>query len=373
MPQNLQAVADELIVRAAIAFRNESRMPMLVNRDYDAQAQEKNDEIKIPIYAPMTIADVVPGTPSAAIELTPDTVSVKLDQWKESRWLMTDKEMAEVIDSRVVPEAAERAINALGDAIDLFCIRGLYRGSFSMATAASPATEADVIAQRKVLNILKAPRANRRLVVSDTIEAELLARDIMARFDARGDTAGLIEASLGRKYQFDLYSNGQLPLHTAGNPTGWTVTGAHAAQVSANGGTSTVVCAGTGAFLAGDRLTFAGHSQTYVVVSIPAGGLEVAPRLQAALINTEVITITNDGATHQIGGLAFHRNAFVFALRPLSSQGHPAVIESVATDPVTGVTLRLEVVREHKRNVWQLDVLWGGKILYPEAVSRLKD
>ncbi len=374
MAQDIQKIADILIVQAAIAFRNMSQMPMLVNRSYDAAAVAKNKEIDVPIWMPMTVNDVVPGTPSAATDLTPDVAKVIMDQWKETRWLMSDKEMAEVQDSRTVPEALQRGLIALGDTIDLFILKAMYQGGYTKQAWTSTATVADIVDARKSLNVNKAPRQTRRLVLSDTIEAELLKLQDFYNVEKVGDTTALREASLGRKFQFDIFSNGQLPTHTAGTASGWTVNGNQAAQISQSGGYSTIaVTAGTGAFLAGDRITFASHAQQYSVIKPGTTSIEVVPRLQVAITNTSAISVVNDGATHVIGGLAFQQLAYVFALRPLSSQNHPSVIESQATDPVTGVTLRMEVTRPHKQLVWCLDVLYGGKVIYPEAIVRLSD
>jgi hypothetical protein len=374
---DLQKVADILIMEAAIAFRKRSRMPLLVNRNYDGQAAQPNKRIDVPVYNTLSTSNVTAGTPSTAIDITPDVVSLQLDQWKETRFIMSDKEMAEVGQNRVLPEAVSRGIIALSDGMDSFILGQMRLAAYTVETAESSAALSDIINMRKGLNANLVPRDERRLVVSNDIESEFLLLPEFTRVDASGESEGLREGSLGRRLGFDIFGNDNLAVaHTNGNGATFTVNGGHTAEPTQSGGTSQLaVTAGTVTWQDGDLFTIAGDTQQYIIVSGAAGATwEIAPRLQVTTSGGENITRTATWDSNlNVGALAFHRLAYIFATRPVSSQNHPAVIESQAQDPVSGVTLRVEAVRGHKQLEWTIDVLYGGTVLYPEAIAQLRD
>jgi hypothetical protein len=72
--------------------------------------------------------------------------------------------------------------------------------------------------------------------------------------------------------------------------------------------------------------------------------------------------------------LVFHRDAFAFANRPLVATTLDVQLGNqiiAMTDPQTGVTLRLEVSRQYKQTVWELDILWGAELIRPALAARI--
>ena len=68
----------------------------------------------------------------------------------------------------------------------------------------------------------------------------------------------------------------------------------------------------------------------------------------------------------------FNRKAFAFVNRPLTEQGTGfGNMVQMVQDQLTGLTLRLEVTREHKRNRWSFDILFGSGIIRPEFGCRI--
>jgi hypothetical protein len=70
-------------------------------------------------------------------------------------------------------------------------------------------------------------------------------------------------------------------------------------------------------------------------------------------------------ASHAVN-LAFQFGAFTFADRPLASATTTRTMLGskivMATDPVTGMSLRLEVTRQNKQTQWSFDHLYGAKL-----------
>ena len=384
MPNDLQEIADILITEASAAFRKASRMAMLVNRDYQNEAAERNKRIDVPIYQSMPVTDVTAGQQGTVTPITPEVVQVTLANWKQVQFKLSDKERAEVRDNRIIPPVVLRGISALADKVDQFIIAGMEAAAF-LCTALGQPAGTDVVKLSKELNDWNVPDANRNLVVSNQVHADLLGLAEFSRYDAVGDTDALRDGSLGRKYGFSIYRNGHLGLtHTAGT-LATTATGDHAAEPMQSGGTSIVTVGASAGITAGDRIYFenpgnhknplGGTLVAYAVVSVPsATTIEIAPRLRYAVANgDDVLIYTTDEETYKLGALAFHQDAYIFCTRPLSSHGHPSTIESTATDPISGITLRTEVSRQYKENIWSIDILYGGKVLYPEGIARAKD
>ena len=122
-------------------------------------------------------------------------------------------------------------------------------------------------------------------------------------------------------------------------------------------------------------LSLAGHTQTYVVtvgVSLDATGVavSVSPSLQAGVADAAAVDVR---ASH-IVNLAFHRDAFALAMRPLTAGTADLSLGNQIlsmTDAQTGLSLRLEVSRQYKQTVWEFDVLWGVKLVRPELAVRI--
>ena len=82
------------------------------------------------------------------------------------------------------------------------------------------------------------------------------------------------------------------------------------------------------------------------------------------------VTVTPSHVVH----LAFHRDAFALAMRPLSAGTQDLSLGNQIlsmTDAETGISLRLEISRQYKQTVWEFDVLWGVKLVRPELAVRI--
>lgn len=355
-----------------MALRQRSIMPLLVNRGYEVIAGQRGSSVDVPIPAAIAVQDVTAANvPPATADVAPTSVNIPLDQWKEAPFYLTDKDMMEAMDG-TIPMQASEAIKAIANTVDSY-ILGLYKSfyGFSGTAGTTPfATDtSDATNIRAILNKQLAPLDDRRFVVDPDAEAKALNLRAFQDASFSNSALGLLEGQINRKMGFDWFMDQNMPTHTAGTGTGYLINNGPGYAI----GVKTVtVNTGTGTLLAGDIITFAGHTQTYVVVSSVGGGtvtsITFEPGLVVAVANSVAIT---KKASHVVN-LAFHRDAIAFASRPIlgAAEGLGSIMQS-AVDPVSGLTLRLEVSREYKRTRWAYDMLYGGQVIRRELGARL--
>lgn len=410
MANNLLDILPKILARALLALREAAVMPRLVNGDYSADAAKKGATIDVPIPSAVGTQDVVPSnTPPTPGNTVSETVPIPLNYWKQNVPIhLTDKELVE-IDARdaFLPMQMSEAIRALANDVNLSIhkeYRGPVRGVFGVEGTAGTTPFGTSIGVksatqvRKVLNKQVCPKDNRRGVLDFDAEAQALELDAFNDASTTLSAEVKIEGEIGRKFGIDWVADDAVVTHVAGTLDD----GGGDAEAVLDGGfaigidiididNSTL----TGTLVNGDIITFANHSQTYVVVDNPASpqftlatdnqagtvgvytadtnaiaGLKFFPALVAAVVTSEVMVLT---ATHVVN-LVFHRDAIAFATRPLVQSTQDMALGSQIMsmqDPVTGLVLRLEVSRQHKQVVWEFDILWGTRLIRAELAARL--
>lgn len=365
MANTLTTVMPKLLAQGLMALRQNCVMPRLVNHEYDAMAGSKGSSIDVPIPSAITAVAVTPAnTAPSTADVTTDKVTISLDQWYEAPFYMTDKDMQEVM-AGVIPMQASEAVKAIANQINSY-ILSFYTEVYGFAgTAGTTPFATDLAAAqaaRRVLGQQLAPTNDRRIVLDPLAEEKALGNRAIQDASWRNDGgASLREGQIGRSLGFDWFMDQAIPTHTAGTAAGATTNSAgYAVGVK----TVTLASAGTGTILVGDVITFAGQTQTYRVVTGDAdvsngGTVTFEPGLAAAIpASNTAITLK---ASHTVN-LAFQRDWFAFATRPFADADASGLGKFVSmVDPVSGLALRLEVTREHKRTRWSFDALYGGK------------
>ena len=366
MPNQHEAVIPQLLAQGLLALRENTVMPWLVNNSYEAMAAEKGASIDIPIPSAIAAQEVQPNNVAPTTgDIQPTSVTLQLDRWFEAPFYLTDKDYMEVM-SGTIPMQASEAIKSLANRVDQD-ILGLYQDVYGVwgtpGTTPFASDTKDATGVRKVLSNQLAPLDDRRMVIDTDAEANALNLRAFQDMSFSGDARGIIEGQINRKLGFDWFMDQNVPSHTAGNASGYTVSGDVAA-----GETSVTLGAGTGDFNVGDVITFAGHNQTYTVVSWSSPTVTVSPALKSAVADTAAVTLISS----HVVNLGFHRDAFAFASRPLAdnTDGLGNLITS-AGDTVSGLSLRLEVSREHKRTRFSYDILYGCTTARAELACRL--
>lgn len=382
MPNILQDIVPILVAQGLQTLRAACVMPRLVNTDYSNTPANQGDVVNLYIPSAATVQDVAPtAAPYQAPDMQPVRSPIPLNRWRRSGFFLTDKEQEEIVGGVQSRQTAE-AVKALAQDINAFIFSRYTRIYGYVGTAGTTPFASDVTGAtnaRAQLNRQLAPLADRRLVLDVNAEANALALPAFAQAQAIGSAQTVIEGTLGRRYGFDVAMDQQVPTHvstplTAGAAT---VNGAQAVNAgSTDGGRTGTVSinkiTNASNLVAGDVISFAGDPNTYVVTAnttLAVGNttVPIAPALQVAKAGSEVMTLR---ASHVVN-LAFHRDCFGFVSRPLQTSNQNTVEMMSVADPVSGVALRMEVVRQNKQTLFDFDVLYGAACVRPELGVRL--
>ena len=377
MANTLTNILPKILARGLLNFREQVTMARLVNRDYGAEAKKKGSTIDIPISVANTVTDVTPSpTKPAFVDNAPGLVQITLANWRQAAFHLKDDEMVKIDKSaHFMPMQVHEAIRALaGDINDKIWLeyKGVYNHVGAAGTTPFGTNQQEIVDARKKLHENQVPKPTRRAVWDYDAEAEALMLATFADVEKVGERNVKIEGELGRKYGFDNYTDDAVATHTlAAAGTQDIQAGGHTA------GSETIDVDGTTLTIAvvGDIFTIAGDTQQYVVTSAVTNGADdytygIAPPLALTNSGTELVTFV---ATHVVN-MAFHREAFAFANRPLLENTAALALGSKiisATDPDTGISLRLEVSRAHKAIVWEFDILYGTGLPRPYAATRV--
>lgn len=362
-----------LMARSLMVLRQQCVMPRLVNHDLANIPMEMGDAVNLSIPSALTVEDVVPGKdPITPQDSAPSKVTVTLNQWKKTNFHLTDKERGNIIGG-IPGGQSDEAVKALANNVNAYLF-SLYTGVYGYVGTAGTtpfATDlSDAAALRGVLNKQLAPPDPRVMVLDVDADVKLSANPYLAAAYARGDTEANRTGRVGPVAGFDrVFWDQAVPTHAAGTAAGATTnTAGYAVGVK----TVTLASAGTGTFVVGDIITFAGDTQTYVITAGDAdvsngGTISFEPGLKVA-IPTSATAITRK-ASHVVN-LGFHRDAIAFASRPLQTEAAKGNTLSVA-DPVSGLVLRIEMIRQGKQDVIEYDILYGASLVRRELIARL--
>lgn len=376
MANTLTNVTPQILAQGLMALRQNAVMTRLVNRAYEGEAKQKGSVVEIPVPSAIAARDVTPSvTTDSNVDSSPTIVLVTLDFWKEAPFHLTDKDVQEAMNG-FVPMQASEAVKSLANAVDTYIMSKHVRFFRATGTAGTTPFNGSLTAAaeaRRLLNVELAPMQDRRAVLDPSAESNLLINANILDADKRGDQFGIIQGEVGLKLGFQWFMDQNVATYTPGTAwiTGWSAGGAAASGAS----TISALFTNSGTVKIGD--IFSLGNEQYVItanataVTDTALSLTIYPPLRAALASASVLTI-GAGATAYTYNLAFHRDAFAWASRPLADiQGLGSVMQA-ASDPVSGVALRLEISRQHKQTTFSYDILGGCNVVRREYGVKIK-
>lgn len=383
MANILLDVMPKVLASALETFRESCAVTRLVNTSYSAEAAKKGALIDIPVPSKMPTNDVTPSNVAPnPQDMDLQTVQLPLNHWRESAFTLNDKEVKEIIEG-IAPMQLTESARALANFVNstvLLTYKKIY--NFVGTAGTTPfATDLTAAAQaRKVLNKTVTPINDRRLILNGDAEANAVVLPALSYYMNSGETSTLREGQIGRKLGFDWYYDQQMDeaFHVSGTMSGATVSAAPVTNPRVHGvtsGTVTLTATNGQTVKLGDLFTVAGDTQTYVVNqnATSNGSITVnfSPAPAVAWTNGSVVSLR---ANHQ-NNIAFQKNAIALAVRPFAGDQFSAELSGgqamTMVDPVSGLPLRLEVTREHRRVRWALDILFGTEIIRPETAVRI--
>jgi len=368
MANDFSLVTPKLIAAAVKVLRENSIMPRLVNTDISEQAAMQGSSIDVPIPGELAITDVIPSNDiPVPNSVAPTVVNIPLDQWKKVDFHLTDKDRLEVVKNNLIPNQVEDAVKKIANFVDSFLL-GKYVEFYGKhgtggTTPFSNEKPTDAAQLRKVLNNQLAPMSPRHVVFNADADASALSVPAFANAEWHGDNEAILLGKLNMRLGFQWWMDQNVPEHEAGDAAGFLVNGTFSIGDSTIGKDT-----GTGSYNVGDLVTFAGHTQTYTVLSDAGATFVIRPGLQVAPADDAVITAIGD----HVANIGFHPDAFAFASRPLQQiEAGLGVISDVAVDDISGLAIRVQLRYEHYMMIWSYDILFGGEVVRPELGARL--
>ncbi len=373
MANTLTSLLVTIMSRGLPALRKACVMSRMVRTDFSMELSKVGKTIDLPVPSDLTVSDVTStSTPLSPTALTPETKQISLNKWKRVHFALDDQELTQIEYSQnFVPMQMEAAFKALGEQVnaDLMALYAdVYGYVGTAATTPFATTVAAATDARKALANQLAPFSPRYGVLNPDGMANALALAAFSNLQQTGDSGVIIEGLLGRKFGFDWAEDQQIPSHTAGTGASYLINngGGYAAGIK-----TVTVDTGSGTILVGDIVTFAGVTGTYVVTSALSGNsFSFYPGLAGAVADNAAVTLK---ATH-VSNLAFHRDAFALCVRPLDDVAQkliPSLQIVTMQDPLSGIPVRLEISRQNKQTLFDMDILYGVKTLRPEYACRI--
>ena len=358
-------------------------MANAVYMGYDAERRTFGKGNKINIKSPSTFTTA--SAPGSSQDLDTKQVQLTLDNWREVRFELTDKELA-LSEKTIIEDHIRPAAYALADYIDQQLVQLYLDVPWFYDLNASPGSVVtDVTLPRKVLFDNSVPLkdvANMHYMVDGTMEAGLLGNSAFGQWQGAGaeGVRTQVSGAMGQRFGLNFFANQNVPTHTGGvcaDAVGAIDNGAGYAKGVSLIHIDELTVGGT--WVTGDTFVIAGNTQRYAVAADVtfAGGegdVTFTPPLAADVADGAVVTGSILGGAQN---LVFHKNAFAMAFGQLPYElpnDLGAKVFSVQ-DPVTNLSLRSRLYYDGDASkvVVVLDVLFGIKTLDGTLACRAVD
>lgn len=355
MPNNIltpQIIANE----ALMVLQSNLVMANLVHRDYSNEFVKVGDTITVRKPAKF-VAKNFTGAVSAQ-DITEGSVTVKMDRFRDVTVNVGSKEMT--LDIKDFSEQViTPAMQAIAQQIDQDLLAvGVSKAGKKAKVSNEPALT-DIASVGKALDMAKAPRSDRRLVLPPTTLYKYNTLDNFAKQCYKGDSQALKEAEIGKVYTCETYMDQNCPENqneTSGTVASYKVTGEKdAMQFTVSSGSTAA-----SKIAKGDQLIVGGYLYTVtedLTLASGAGTLKVDQNIPEA-----IATATDAFIVNKAHALGFHRNGLALVTRNLElPMGNKN--SYIASADGLGVRVVMDYDSTAKQDKVSFDIIYGVKEL----------
>lgn len=359
---------------ALITLENNMVFGNLVHRGYSADYQQAGATVLV--RKPTSFTATAFTSTVGYSTITESSVAIILNQHWDVSFQITSQELSlDVTDfSEQFLEPAGRAI---AQAVDSTMFNLASTAIAAHYPVSSTPAVSDIAGLGAVMDIMKVPMGQRRLVMNPITEASYMSLDSFLNADKRGDgPRALREAELGRVLGFDTYMDQNVVRVTTAidNTATAVLAGTLTAAGTASGTVLRADLGGTSEVInIGDIFKITGYDEWHVITTASTLGsgtglLNFSPAMVNAYASGSVVTFQGDHRAN----LGFHRNAFALVTAPLAPP-----IGGAKAAVVSHNNLACRVVygydQLYKKNNISVDFLCGFKILDKSLAARLCD
>lgn len=347
-----QIIANE----ALMVLESNLTMANLVHRDYSNEFVQVGDTITIRKPAKFVAKNFV-GKVSEQ-DVTEGSVPVKLDRFRDVTVKVTSKQLA--LDIKDFSSQIVRpALTAIAQAIDCDLLAvGIEKAAKTATVSQNPVID-DIAGVGKALDLSKAPRNDRRLVLPPTILYKYNTLDNFAKQCYKGDSQALTDSEIGKVYTCETFMSQNCPENqstTAGTVTEYKVT----AVADETKFTVSDAKPATGTIKKGDQLIVDGYIYTVqedVTLASGAGTITVDQNIPVKIETAVSAKIINKA--HALG---FHRNGLALVTRNLETP-MGAAKSHIASANGLGVRVVMDYDSQTKTDTISFDIIYGIKEL----------
>ncbi|EJD6041078.1 P22 coat - protein 5 family protein [Providencia rettgeri] len=334
-----------------------------VSRNAKADAAAKGQTVTAPVAPIATTVDITPGAnaPNDG-DQSIGNVEVKITKSKMAPVKWNGEEQLALgpagTYNTILADQFTQAFRALSNEVDADLAALYYASSRAVGEAGKApfgvaGDLSDAAMARQVMSDNGAPTTDLQMVLGSSAIANLRGKQsVLFKVNESGTDALLREGIIGRLEGFNIHESANVKKH-ASAATGYLVNGE-----KEEGDIIIAVDTGTGAFKAGDIVTFAGDAHQYVIAVAAASTITLAaPGLRQDLADDTAITVLGTYTAN----MAFDRGAFLLAARtPAMPEGGDTADDVMnVTDPKSGITFQVALYRQYRQVRYEVGLSWG--------------